>query len=76
MVSIVVSRTTEDRVTVLVREFSGMWGTWDTDLYMLTYDNEKGCWVDDRDGTTGQLTDLLPSLCAEADPVKVADQPH
>lgn len=76
MVAVVVSRTTEDRVTVSVREFNGTWGTWDSDFYMLTHDNEKGCWVDDRDGTTGQLADLLPWICAEADPVKVVDQPH
>jgi hypothetical protein len=74
--AVVVSRTTEDRVTVSVREFNGTWGTWDTDLYMLTYDPEQGCWIDDRDGTTGQLSDLLPWLCAEADPVEVVDQPQ
>jgi|tagenome__1003787_1003787.scaffolds.fasta_scaffold20984873_2 hypothetical protein len=49
--AVVVSRTTEDRVTVSVREFNGTWGTWDT-------------------------SDLLPWLCAEADPVEVVDQPQ
>lgn len=76
MVAVVVSRTSENRVTVSVREFNGMWGTWDSDLYMLTHDEEQGCWVDDRDGTTGQLADLLPWICAEADPVEVVDQPQ